>query len=63
MLIVLAAGLNVHAADLEMADQLRASGKIYAVVAIIALIFLGIVLFLRRIDKRVAKIEKQVNNN
>jgi CcmD family protein len=43
----------------EMADALRSSGKIYVVVAVMALIFIGIVVYLFTIDRRLSKIEKQ----
>lgn len=44
--------------DVEMADTLRSSGKIYVVVAVIALIFIGLVIFLFSIDRRIKKIEQ-----
>jgi len=44
---------------IEMADILRSSGKIYVVVAIMSIIFIGIVLYLFTIDRRLNKIEKQ----
>ncbi|HEY0896857.1 MAG TPA: CcmD family protein [Sphingobacteriaceae bacterium] len=44
--------------SVEMADTLRSSGKIYVVVAVIALIFLGMVLFLFSLDRRIKKIEQ-----
>ena len=42
----------------EMADALRSSGKIYVVVAVISIVFIGIVVYLFSIDKRVKKVEK-----
>jgi hypothetical protein len=44
--------------NVEMADTLRSSGMIYVVVAVIVLIFLGIVLFLFSLDRRIKKIEQ-----
>lgn len=44
--------------DVEMADALRASGKIYVVVAVLATIFLGIVLYLVMLDRKVKKLMK-----
>lgn len=53
---------SAHAQEsVEMADTLRSSGKIYVVVAVIALIFLGMLLFLFSLDRRIKKIE-QTNN-
>lgn len=46
----------------EMADGLRADGKIYVVVAVLVTILLGIVLFLMMIDRKVSDIEKKLKN-
>ena len=43
----------------DMADALRSSGKIYVVVAIIAVIFIGLAIYLFSIDRRLKKIEKE----
>ena len=45
--------------EVEMADKLRADGKIYVVVAIILVIFIGIVLYLFSIDRKVSRLEKR----
>lgn len=45
----------------EMADQLRADGKIWVVVAVIAAVFAGIVVYLVRLDRQISKLEKEVN--
>ncbi|MCR8557094.1 CcmD family protein [Mucilaginibacter sp. BJC16-A38] len=45
--------------DVEMADALRASGKIYVVIAIIVVIFVGLAIFLFSIDRRLKKLEKE----
>ncbi len=45
----------------EMADALRSSGKIYVVVAVISVIFIGIITYLFSMDKRIKKIEKKNN--
>lgn len=42
----------------EMAEALRSSGKIYVVVAVIAVIFLGLVFYLFTLDRRIKKIEQ-----
>lgn len=42
----------------EMADALRANGKIYVVVTVLATIFAGIIIFLVRLDRKMTKIEK-----
>ena len=43
-------------------DFLRSTGKIYSVVVVILVIFLGIVLFLFRLDNKLTKLEKQIKN-
>ena len=45
--------------SVEMADQLRSSGKIYVVVAVLATVFIGLAFYLFSIDNRLKKIEKQ----
>ena len=46
------------AQDVEMADVMRSNGKIYVVVAIIAILFIGLMIYLIRIDKKVQKLEE-----
>ena len=43
----------------EMADGLRSNGKIYVVVAVLVIIFIGLFLFLINIDRKVSKLEKE----
>ncbi|SKB88949.1 CcmD family protein [Daejeonella lutea] len=45
--------------EVEMATELRSSGKIYVVVAVLAAIFIGLAFYLFSIDNRLKKIEKQ----
>lgn len=44
-------------------DFMRSMGKMYVVVAVILTIFIGIVLFLVFLDRRLTKIENQINQN
>lgn len=54
------AGSAAQAQDtVQMADTMRQEGKIYVVVAIILTIFAGIILYLVRLDRKIAKLEKQ----
>ncbi|MEZ4904311.1 MAG: CcmD family protein [Spirosomataceae bacterium] len=46
--------------EVTMADQLRADGKIWVVVAVISVIFAGIIAFLISMDRKVSKLEKQL---
>ena len=50
------------AQDTEMADGIRASGKIYIVVGGLVTILLGIIVFLIMIDRKISDIEKKVNS-
>lgn len=45
----------------EMADAMRAEGKIYVVVAVLVTIFAGIVGYAVRIDQKVSRLEKEIN--
>lgn len=44
----------------EMADKLYADGRIYVVVAVIATIFAGIIVYLINLDSKISKLEKQL---
>lgn len=43
---------------IDMATELRSSGKIYVVVAVLAVIFIGLAFYLFSMDNRLKKIEK-----
>ena len=43
----------------EMADAMRSNGKIYVVVAVILTIFVGLFLYLIRLDRKITKLEKE----
>lgn len=47
--------------SVAMADKLRADGKIWVVVAVVAVIFAGLAVNLFRIDSKLKKIEKDLN--
>lgn len=53
--------LFAQQSDVAMADQMRADGKIWVVVGVIALIFAGITTYLIRLDSKLTKIEKELN--
>jgi CcmD family protein len=50
----------VFAQNVEMADGLRSSGKIYVVVGVLCIIFIGIVIFLINLDTKLSKLKKEV---
>jgi len=45
--------------SVEMADAFRSSGKIYVVITVIVIIFVGLAIYLFSIDRRLKKIEKE----
>jgi len=50
----------LFAQNAEMADTMRSEGKIYVVIAIILVIFIGLIGFLIYTDRKVANLEKRV---
>ena len=48
--------------EVEMADNLRAEGKIYVVVAIILIVLSGLIFYLFLMDKKVKKLEKLISD-
>lgn len=48
------------AQEVEMADTMRSNGKIYVVVAIVLVIFLGMVGYLILTDRKISRIEKKL---
>ena len=59
LLLLLAMPIFTFASDVEMADLLHENGKIYVVVGVIAIIFVGLIVYLIAIDRRLTKIEKE----
>lgn len=47
--------------EVEMADGMRSSGKIYVVIGVLVTILIGILLFLILIDRKVSDLEKRIN--
>ena len=60
LLIPLISGAQTQ--DVAMADGLRAEGKIYVVVGIIAIIFIGILVYLISMDRKISRLEKEWGN-
>lgn len=48
------------AQPVEMADTMRSEGKIYVVVAILLLIFAGLIAYLVMLDRKISKLEKKL---
>ncbi|MBC7920731.1 MAG: CcmD family protein [Ferruginibacter sp.] len=53
---------SVNPSSVEMADRLRADGKIYVVVAVVLVVLLGLLVYLIRLDGRIAKVEKELKS-
>jgi hypothetical protein len=51
---------NAGTQQVEMADRLRADGKIYVVVAVLGAILLGLILYVVRLDRKITKLEKDI---
>lgn len=52
---------SLHAQTNTM-DFLRSTGKIYTVVAVIVVLFIGIIVFLKSIDNKLTKLENHIKN-
>lgn len=48
-----------QAAEVEMADTMRANGKIYVVVGIILIVLLGFIAYLFMLDRKLDRLEKE----
>ena len=58
LLLLLLGYTAAFAQSPEMDTALRSSGKIYVVVVVMAIIFIGLAFYLFSIDRRLKKIEK-----
>lgn len=47
--------------EVEMADKLRADGKIYVVVAVLTTILVGLFVYAIVIDRKISSLEKEFN--
>ncbi|MDB9964196.1 hypothetical protein OAD50_03905 [Vicingaceae bacterium] len=50
-----------NAENVHMADNMRSEGKIYVVIAVLAVILIGLFIYLITIDRKVSKLEKEAN--
>lgn len=58
-LLLLMPALAQAQSEVEMADVMRADGKIYVVVAVLLIIFFGLIVYLINLDRKVSKLEKK----
>ncbi len=61
ILILLLMNQILHAQGQSL-DFLRSTGKIYSVVVVILIIFIGIIIFLYRLDNKLTKLENHIKN-
>ena len=47
--------------DVEMADVMRTNGKIYVVVAVVAIVLAGFIVYLINVDRKLSKLEKELD--
>jgi hypothetical protein len=59
-LLACAAMAQTTTDSVEMADMMRSNGKIYVVVTVLSVVFLGIITFLIMIDRKVSRLEKEI---
>jgi CcmD family protein len=45
--------------QIEMADQFRADGKIYVVITVVAIILIGLFIYMMSLDRKIGKLEKE----
>lgn len=50
---------SAQASDVEMADQFRADGKIYVVIAVVTVVLIGLFAYLFRLERKVSALEKR----
>ena len=59
LLILLSFAASAQASDIEMADQFRADGKIYVVIAVVSVVLIGLFAYLFRLERKLADLEKR----
>lgn len=50
---------QANESGVEMATGLRSSGKIYVVVLVLVILFVGLAIYLFSIDRKISKLEKE----
>ncbi len=63
LLLLLLSFLFVQPLLAQDADFMRSMGKMYVVVAVIVAIFIGIVVFLIYLDRKLTKLENQIKDH
>jgi CcmD family protein len=60
LLFILISFLANAQAEIEMADQFRADGKIYVVIAVVSIILAGLFVYLFRLDRKITNLENRL---
>lgn len=60
LLIRVGTGYALSQSEVEMADTMRAEGKIYVIVGIILIVLAGLFVYLFMLDRKVSKLEDKV---
>jgi hypothetical protein len=61
LLMVTMLSQPLFAQEVEMADGMRSSGKIYVIVAIVLIVLAGLITYLFLLDRKISKLEKRAN--
>lgn len=59
ILVLMTMQLNAQS---SIADFFRSTGKIYTVLGVVVLLFIVLIIYLIRLEKKISKIEKQIND-
>lgn len=62
LLLLMIVTVSAHAQDAEMADGMRANGKIYVVVGIILIVLIGLISYLFLLDRKITRLETKLDN-
>lgn len=60
ILLGLLVSQSLFAQEVEMADSMRANGKIYVVVSILVLILAGLILYVFLTDRKISRLERKI---
>ena len=60
--VILISPFSALAQEVEMADAMRASGKIYVVVSVVLVILVGILIYILQTDRKLKRLEKELDS-
>lgn len=63
LLLAILTTISPLSANTGSTDFMESAGKFYVVIAVILIIFIGIILFLINLDRKLTKLEYQIRNN